>query len=111
RGRGESGPVDRSSDDLGRLERALEIACEVGGEGPPRQTGGQELGLAAAVLERGGSSWPWMRCSRFQVDCPWRIRTSRGGAGRSGRGRSGGSGRAVLSSVPILTFSQFSIGR
>src|SRR5256885_13885588 len=50
---GDRAHADRSSDDLGRLERAFEIAREVGGEGPPRQTGGQELGLAAAVLGEG----------------------------------------------------------
>src|SRR5919204_2751869 len=47
-----------------------------------------------------------MRCSSFHVDWPWRMRNRRVGAGRAGMGSSGGSGRACLISMPILTFSQ-----
>src|SRR5437763_3880767 len=46
--------ADRSSDDLRRLERALEVAREIAGEDPPSQAGGQELCLAAAIL---GERW------------------------------------------------------
>jgi hypothetical protein len=49
-----------------------------------------------------------MRCSRFQVDSPWRTRIIRA-AGRELDGTaspvSGGSGSADLISISILTFS------
>src|SRR5438094_9829433 len=54
--------------------------------------------------ESGGSSCPWMRCSWFQVDSPCLMSRSRAGGGLAGTGRSGGSGRAILISISILTF-------
>src|SRR6202171_3067099 len=52
--------------------------------------------------DSGGSSWPWMRCSLFQVDWPWRTRISRAAAGSGASGESGGSGRAGLILMSIL---------
>src|SRR5579859_4164458 len=45
-----------------------------------------------------------MRCSWFQVDSPCLMSRSRAGGGLAGTGRSGGSGRAILISISILTF-------
>src|SRR5260370_39607726 len=54
-----------------------------------------------------------MRCSRFQVDWPWRTSNNRVGEGFEGRGGSGGCGRAnpILISILALLVHRSVLGR
>src|SRR5260370_32366746 len=54
-----------------------------------------------------------MRCSRFQVDWPWRTSNNRVGEGFEGRGGSGGCGPAnpILISILALLVHRSALGR